>query len=206
MDTKFIIDPIYENFFKLSDPVNTRAKRFRVITQSSSLTSKKDLSKNPVSEYVDVELVPSFGSGIYDVLWTTFPEILCISKKLADIFTNLDFTGWQCQSVIIKDPENVLPDEYYRFLITGPSYDLDSTRMILEDRPAPTPLGKPYQVYRGLFFDESKYDGSDFFFISNFIIITKRVKQALQKYHIRNIEITSLINVGIHKWIIDLIG
>lgn len=202
MVTKFIINPIYFELYELCDPVNPHAVRFRVQSRITSI-DKASLDKKKIYKYDDINLVPSFGTRLYDFLWTTYPEIFCISNKLTTALTENSFSGWQVQPIRITDPKNITTGDYKRFYVTGPSLQLDSSRMTILDRPAPTTMGKPHKVCRGLFFDETKYDGSDFFLVWNTIIITKRVKQFLHKNRIRNIKITPILDVEIDKWIID---
>ena len=78
--------------------------------------------------------------------------------------------------------------------------------MTLEDRPALVPNGKPYKVYKGYFFDESKYDGSDFFLVRNSFIISDKVKEILTKNKIKNTQLTPILEVEIDQWIIDNVG
>ena len=205
MDLKQDTKSLYEQLSKLSDPVNNRAIRFRV---DSKIPPKnvQNLSKKRLYLIDEIELVPSFGNTLYEFLWSTYPEIVCISSKLVDLFSQAKFTGWDALPIKISDPNQKLHDYYYRFMVTGPSLELEVSRMTLEDRPAPTPTGRPYKVYKGYFFNESKYDGSDFFLIRNSYFVSDRVKEILKKNKIKNILLTPILDIEIDRWIIDNVG
>ncbi|MCX6013534.1 MAG: hypothetical protein NTV30_09040, partial [Chloroflexi bacterium] len=55
--------------------------------------------------------------------------------------------------------------------------------------------GKSYRVYQGIYFNESKWDGSDIFRIQHAVIIVNRqVYQAFQKAKIANIRFKPILD------------
>jgi hypothetical protein len=200
---------IYRNLYRLSDAFNNRAVRFnfnegpgKIIIANEEFRKYSDKRWFP---FGFIEIFPDFGNTTYDILWSTSIGLTCISQKLQNILKQNKITGWEIFPVLISDPKNKLKDKFDGFRVTGPYIGFDYRRASLEDRPAPSPTGQSYQVYKGYYFDLSKYDGSDFFLVGGTIIMTKRVKDLLVYNKVRNICITPILEVEINKSIIDVI-
>jgi hypothetical protein len=57
--------------------------------------------------------------------------------------------------------------------------------------------GEPYQVYKGLFFYEEDWDGSDIFRVSNFggTVVTGKVDKIFKQAKVTNVKLTPLPEV-----------
>lgn len=85
--------------------------------------------------------------------------------------------------------------EYFGFAVTGRGGESKRDRSEVVTKPPPVPGGKPYQVYKGLYFDESQWDGSDIFLVDAKIVVTKAVRDAFKQSKISNVLFTCLIDV-----------
>jgi hypothetical protein len=134
------------------------------------------------------------GGQATDFLWSQSVWLICISQRTVDLLGEYQITGWSTYPVEIFDRKrNPLPD-YHGFAVTGPVCDLDRSRSTLIDKPPPVPGGKGYQVYRGLYFSESQWDGSDMFWIDRCgQVVTDRVYQLFRRHKISNVKFTPLI-------------
>jgi hypothetical protein len=186
----------YQNLFHLSDPLANQPYRITTVeSQKSWINSKMVflLFTGQMQPSEPVILKPAMGGRPMDILWSDFPPILCVSQKIIDLFNKNKFKGWGTYPVKIYDKQDVLLPGYYGFSVisTVGEYDVSRSKIIV--KPPPIPKGKPMEMYKGLYFDESKWDGSDIFRVEAArIIITKAVKDALQKEKIRNIELEPL--------------
>jgi len=127
-----------------------------------------------------------------DILWSTYPPIVCISQRLVDILKNNNFTGWTTYQVKVFDKQgNSLPG-YYGLSITSSVGRRDFSLSQIVLKPISS-HGKPTEVHRGLYFKKERWDGSDIFRIEDsHKIMTKKVKEVLVREKIRNILLTPL--------------
>ena len=58
--------------------------------------------------------------------------------------------------------------------------------------PAPTERGRPYQVYRGVYFHPEQWDGSDLFFVNGHRVVRDTVVKAFKRAKISNVQLTPL--------------
>ncbi|MCA9368272.1 hypothetical protein KC887_08535 [Candidatus Kaiserbacteria bacterium] len=133
------------------------------------------------------------GGQATDFLWTQSVWLTCVSQRTVDLLLKEKISGWSTYLVEVFDRKGDFLPGYHGFAVTGPTYDLDRSRSTLIDKPAPVPGGKGYQVYRGLYFDESHWDGSDMFWIDRAgEAVTERVYQLFKRHKISNVKFTPL--------------
>jgi hypothetical protein len=106
-------------------------------------------------------------------------------------------TGWATYAVEVYDRKGHLLPGYHGFAITGPECRQDRSRSEIVSKPPPVPSGRGHQVYRGLFFDESQWDGSDLFWVEGMTVATQAVYSAFRKAKVSNARFTRLTEVEI---------
>jgi hypothetical protein len=138
------------------------------------------------------------GGKATDVLWAYDVFIYFFSESLRRLLSEEGVSGWTTYPVELYDRKgNHLPG-YQGIAVTGRECRRDRSRSQIVDKPPPAPGGQGRQVYRGLFFDESQWDGSDMFWVSEVgIVVTEKLYRLFQRHKIRNVEFTPLSEVEI---------
>jgi hypothetical protein len=124
-------------------------------------------------------------------------SLVCISERVRSLLLSGGYTGWGEYPVTVLDRKgNELPG-YSGLAVTGRGGKRDRTRSSVVLKPAPTPGGRPFEVYRGLYFSEEDWDGSDLFLVRGFIVVSHRVRDTLSSAKVSNIKLTPLTEVEI---------
>lgn len=130
------------------------------------------------------------GSKIYDMLNTGW-TLLAVSEKITDLLEENNFTGWKKYDADFYDKKNNLIEGYSLLGVTGRAGKLDRTLSEKIFKEPEYPMVKGSYYYKGLYFEEGTWDGSDFFILENYygIFITKRVFEVLKKAKLTNVVI-----------------
>lgn len=117
-----------------------------------------------------LEVTKSQGDYIYDIVRLQDPFNFLISNRLHHRLQDESLTGWKMYKVKTKD----LPDGYVGFQCIG--------------KCGPPPRPKKAGFVEGFHFDESTWDGSDFFTpeTTAMIICTEKAKSVLMEFNISN--------------------
>jgi len=136
------------------------------------------------------------GSKAYDILNTGW-TLLAISKRITDLLEENNFTGWKKYDADFFDKKNNLIEGYSLLGIEGRAGKLDRTLSEKIFKEPEYPMIKGNYYYKGLYFEEGTWDGSDFFILENYygIFITKRVFETLKKAKLTNVKITPISKV-----------
>ncbi|MBI2854651.1 MAG: hypothetical protein HYX87_07015 [Chloroflexi bacterium] len=139
------------------------------------------------------------GSKPADFLWTRLPPLLCVSTRVVALLSENAFSGWATYPVEVHDRADAVLPNYLGFSITGPQIDRDLSRSQIIYRPAYRGDSKTWPYYRGIYFDESKWDRSDFFWVQGWQVVTHRVQEALVRAKVTNVRFKPLsdIEVGV---------
>jgi hypothetical protein len=181
-----------QSFFTFSDPLATQPYRLHLMPRADILTATQvnDLVRGSLS--LDEPLVFKAGRGgkATDVLWE-YGILFFFSESLRRLLTEEGVSGWTTYPVELYDRKgNHLPG-YQRIAVTGRKCLRDYSRSLIVDKPPPVPGGRGYQVYRGLYFDERQWDGSDMFWVSDGgIVVTEKVFGLFRRHKIRNVKLT----------------
>lgn len=136
------------------------------------------------------------GTLATDWMWSQFPPIIVISQRLIDILIANRLTGWSTYAVDCTDRsgQRLGKEQYYGLAITGRAGRQDVARGAVVDKPPIVPGGAPYQVLRGLFFQNDAWDGSDFCVVdeTTITVVTERVVGVFREQKIRNVVFTPL--------------
>jgi len=122
-----------------------------------------------------------------DVIWTTLAVPVILSAKVISIMKAGDFAGWSTYPVLVKSKDGEVIDGYVGLSVTGRCGTIDDSRCECVAREFP---GGVFPMYRGLYFDDSQWDGSDIFCSENesgYIFVTHDVKSAFEHARIRNV-------------------
>jgi hypothetical protein len=183
----------YSELFLFEDPFSNRWLRLK-----------------PLPEFVNEELacILAFGSSnlskpvvfrgymggpVADILRTGLPPFLCISQRVVDILKENHFSGWSTYPVEVFDRKGNILLGYYGFAVTSYAGDRDLTRSPIIDKGPIVNGGKPYKIYKGFYFDKTKWDGSDVFRVGKGnIIVSKRVRDAFNEVKIGNVKFVAL--------------
>jgi hypothetical protein len=138
------------------------------------------------------------GGKATDVLWAYDVYIYFFSERLRRLLAEEEISGWTTYPVELYDRKDNHLSGYQGIAVTGRECTRDRSRSQIVDKPPPAPGGQSRQVYRGLFFDESQWDGSDMFWVSEVgIVVTEKLYRLFQRHKIRNVEFTPLSKVEI---------
>jgi hypothetical protein len=189
----------YSKMFRLSDPLTNRP--YRIAPQDSWIHEIEawQLFRGELKPSISVNFVVRAGGMITDFLWSTFPPLLCVSKRVIDIFTLNNYTGWNYYPVRVYDRINIELPDYFGLSITSDGGERDLSRSKVITKP-PIVLGaKPRRMYQGFYFNEQKCGCSDIFRIGGaFIIITDKVRKAMKHEHISNISFEPLPDIEMY--------
>lgn len=154
-----------------------------------------------------LRLVPAMGGHPTDVMWATTSEVLVVSQRVVNLLKAHGITGWATYAVEVRDKKGNPVPGYYGFAVTGKAGEQDLRRGEVIDKPPIVPGGKPYQVLRGIYFEDDYWDGNDFCLMGTTltIIVTRRVVQLFKRYRIRNVEFIRLpeVEVDVHIFVIQ---
>lgn len=191
--------PGFEAFYDFSDPLAARPFRLEPIGESLNADEAWRLFTGQAKPTSVVELRAYRGGQVSDILWSSLTRITCISDRVVHILTSEQVTGWGTYPVVVYDRKgNQLPG-YHGFSVTGPAlpHVRSHSRIISKPRATLAGPGLPEDLYQGLFFEEEKWDGSDFFLVRNGETVTNRVRVLFKRHRISNALFTPLLSVEI---------
>jgi hypothetical protein len=85
---------------------------------------------------------------------------------------------------------------YQGFAVTGSECRRDRIRSQIFTRQA-VAGGKPFQIYKGLYFYEEDWDGRDIFWVKSYggIVVTEKVAKSLKRAKVKNVKLIPLPEV-----------
>ena len=122
-----------------------------------------------------------------DVIWTTLAIPVLFSTRVISILESNGFSGWSKYPVNVLDKNGNTVAGYYGISIIGRCGETDESRCERVNREFP---GGVFPVYKGIYFDETLWDGADIFTSTNetgFVFVTGDVKAAFERVEIPNI-------------------
>ena len=135
------------------------------------------------------------GSKHVDLVDTTLPPLRLLSARVVGALSTNGMTGWEADPVIVERSGQEFSD--YSLLIvrgrSGPVDDSLSGRTVLP----PPDGGRAMPGWKGLFFNDSSWDGTDVFtpMDSGFVCVTRRVKELFEGMLFTNLRFVSLVDV-----------
>lgn len=189
----------YSKFYELSDPFNRKPLRLSDDPYSTWLTIEQanNLFTGQLRLGQPLKLMAYQGNLLCDFLWAGLSNIVCISGRTVQLLQENQITGWATYSVTTLGRIGEEFGGYAGFSVIGSSLQSDRSRSEIITKPPPTPAGQAYQVYRGLYFNETQWDGSDFFLVRGNIVVTEKVYLLFRKAKISNVSFKPLTEVEI---------
>ena len=189
------------SFFSLDDPLSTRPLRITVSGYSDWVNSDLawKLLRGQVSVDEPIKLGGYRGGQITDFLWSDLVHMVCISARIVEILRINRITGWAIYPVEVFDRKGALLSGYHGFAVTGGECRRDRSRSQIFTRQA-VPQGKPQKVYKGLYFHEEDWDGSDLFWVRSFggTVVTEKVQKIFKQSKVSNVRLIPLPEVELN--------
>jgi hypothetical protein len=196
-----IID--YNELYYLHDPDATRPLLLNPIQDWISTRRAVELFTGEWQPPEPVTFKATRGRQATDILWSLIP-IICVSQRIIDIFTENGFTGWGTYPAEVYDRDEKLLPGYYGLSVISYAGEQDFSRSRRIFKPPIIPSGKPLEVVKGMYFNEALWDDADIFRLkAAFIIVTRRVRDALKKAKIINVNFTPLTEVELNSYLAD---
>jgi hypothetical protein len=189
----------FSKFFELEDPLANRPLRLRLAPESNwlSIDQQYALSKGQLQLDASLKFEAFMGGAPTDFLWSGHVILVCVSSRVVELLTAHECTGWSTYPVEVYDRKGNLLPGYHGFTVTGPECQRNKSHSEVVEKPPPAPKGRSYKVYKGLYFDERCWDGSDFFWV-RFLharIITEKIYRLFKEHKVRNVRMTALPEV-----------
>jgi hypothetical protein len=130
-----------------------------------------------------------------DVVWTTLAVPVIVNARVLEVLRDGGFSGWSTYPVVVHDKAGEVVEGYVGLVVTGRCGAMDNARSPKVDRKFP---GGVFEVYKGLFFDEREWDGSDVFCpagSSGWVFVVPRVAEALRAAKVRNVSLEPVADV-----------
>jgi hypothetical protein len=133
------------------------------------------------------------GGRAPDIVWSA-GLFMCFSERLIDLLLENRFTGWGTYPVEVYGKKDEYLPGYHGFSVRSFAGVEDLNRSEVFWRPRYPFFGsEPIPFFRGMYFREELWDGSDFFRVTTaHIVVTRRVMEAFKKAKIRNVKFIAL--------------
>lgn len=179
--------PGFDHLYWLCDAHSTTAYRGSPDTEQPSLLLRGELHPRHA-----VAIEHLMGGKPKDFIWTGSVQIVCVNDRVISLLETNDFTGWGTYSVQIVGKDGGPIPGYHGLSVTGRCGPLQDERSgrFMKEFPART-----RERRLGVFFDESTWDGSDFFMSSDgkaYKFVHQRVKDCLEKAKVTNVRFERL--------------
>jgi hypothetical protein len=151
-----------------------------------------------VGNYSNVNL-PIVAKQTSGKKWT---DILCpsiglyyVSNRFVNLLKENNITGWQTFPLSVFNKQGEKVEGYRGFSVTGKAGKIDYSKSEIVDRQF-VPDGPVCKYYKGLSFNESKWDNSDFFILEDTIqtIVTEKVYKIIIENKLTNFELINLVD------------
>jgi hypothetical protein len=187
----------FGQFYELKDPLASRPLRLSVPDEWVTKDIAVAIGWGKRLPATPIRFRGYLGSKPTDILWGSLTPLLCIHQRVIDLLHTNNITGWSTYPVEVVDRKGIPLSNYFGWAIPKSVGDRDTSRSEIVSKPPPAPKGISYQVYRGLYFDLGKWDGSDLFRIRGFIITTEKVVKTFKRAKITNVRFTPVSEVEI---------
>jgi hypothetical protein len=190
----------FGKFYQFSDPLANRPLRLSDEGYSDWITKDQaiELYFGRLDLGAPLKLGAYMGGQITEFLWSGLTPLVCISNYVAELLLLNNISGWSTYPVEVYGRKGEFIPGYHGFCVTGVECRRDRSRSQIFTRQA-VPGGKPFGVYKGLYFYEEDWDGSDFFKVGSFggTVVTEKVFKILNKVKYKNVMLTPLPEVEI---------
>ena len=186
---------ISETLFELSNPMAVEPFRLRSRLPGDAKADGVNvelLSRGKSQLGKPIQFDAAQGLEAADFLWTQLVTPVCVSQRVVQILNENQVTGWSTYPVEVFDQVGKLHASYHGLAVTGAVCEADYSRSVVVTKPPPAPRGRSYYVYKGLYFDEDQWDGSDMFWVGRVRVVVEKVKKVFEQNEVDNVRFTSL--------------
>jgi len=136
------------------------------------------------------------GTKPMDLVGTTLPPLTLWSRRAFEVLSSAAMTGWEAQPVSVDLSEGRDSSDYSLLIVLGRSGPVDNSLSGRAVLPPPAG-GRTMPGWKGLFFDDSSWDGTDIFtpIDSGFVCVTRKVKELFEAKGFTNTRLDSLAAV-----------
>ena len=182
--------PGFDHFFVLSPAFQASAIHVRPI----------DFSENPFSiaraeHRIDAPLGFEISSGTseVDLVASEDPPLCLFSSEMKLLLQRHDLTGWGTFPIKLVSRTLNLTRHYEGFTVSGRCGKVQNHRST-KVTCLPPPGGRSYQAYKGLFFEEMSWDGTDIFMPEDvsYIIVSARTQAIFVEKRLSNLDFIRL--------------
>ncbi|MDD5760082.1 MAG: hypothetical protein PHI06_13485 [Desulfobulbaceae bacterium] len=188
----------YNKMYRLNDPIASKPLRLSYEGYSDWLTKEQaiELFRGRLALNAPLKLGAYMGGKATDFLWSGLVPLVCISNRVFELLRMNNITGWTTYPVEVYGRRGEPLPGYHGFAVTGSECRRDRSRSQVITKQA-VPGGKPFEMYKGLYFKEEDWDGSDIFRVSSYggTIVTEKVYKILKRAKVTNVKLTSLPEV-----------
>jgi len=196
MSTSAALD--FSRFYELDDPLASRPLRLSPEGYTDWLTKDQaiELFRGRLELDTPLKLGAYMGGQATDFLWSGLTPLVYISNRVAELLQKNNISGWTTYPVEIYGRKGEPLPAYYGFAVTGGECRRDRSHSQIVTKQA-VPGGKPFEVYKGLYFYEEDWDGSDIFIVRRYggIVVTEKVYKTLKRTKVTNIKLIPLPEV-----------
>jgi hypothetical protein len=131
-----------------------------------------------------------------DLVGTTLPPLMLLSRRAFEALSTNGMTGWEAQPVPVDLSGEHESVDYSLLVVRGRSGTIDNSLSRRAVLPPPAG-GRTMPGWKGLFFNDSSWDGADVFtpVDSGYVCVTWRVKDLFQAKGFTNMRFDSLAAV-----------
>jgi hypothetical protein len=149
-----------DKIYSLGEQFNRRA--LRAIPTGDALIRHRDLSTGAWEPQQPVVLrqARAGGSTPMDLVGTEVVDIRLFSNRAIELLRSRQYNGWKTYPVELLDRHGERISGYQGFAVVGRCGPVEAER---SERITRTYGKNPLEVWRGLLFDPSTWDGSDIF-------------------------------------------
>ncbi len=186
----------YKDFFVISPELIRGGVHLKLL---SEIDDTWGILKNEISVTSPLEFIVQSGTRLTDLLSTDTAVLDLVSDKLVILLEANRITGWATFPVSVRDKEGNMINGYRGLVITGKGgkqiHELSNKVWKLPI----SPKGQGREANMGLYFDPTKWDGSDMFTLDDLAltIVKASVKTILRDNKITNIRVKSISEIEV---------
>lgn len=193
MDLRLITSdlPGFDTLYVMDDPLTNAPFRGEMEVHREEARA---LLRGELTPKQPVIVRHTMGGTPRDVIWTTYAGPMIVRNTVVELFRAHEFTGWKTFPVEVYDRKGQNLPGYVGLAVYGRCGPIDNAQSeVIPHKYRPS--GSP--VLRGLYFDPSSWDGSDFFMTSTttWVFVRDSVKVALERAKVTNIAYRKLTEV-----------
>jgi len=194
MASEFGTKPDYDKMYSFDDPMATRPLRLGGADAAARTLDAFKLLWGEADLPAALKMQAYMGAQAADVLWTGWAVLVVISVRVQELLRAENATGWGTYPVEVYGRQGEHLPGYVGLMVSGRAGRQDKSRGDLLRKPALTRSGQPYDVRRGLYFAEDRWDGSDVCVVqgTGVIVVTERARELFRRGRITNVRFTRL--------------